>query len=161
MNCVECGTRMRTRKQSYRYAASGLPGVVLEGVEVRRCRACGIEEVAIPRIEQLHRVIAESIVRKPARLAGVEIRYLRKHLGWSTRDFAMRMGAARETVSRWEGGRTPIGPQADRLLRLLVVNEQPVADYSSDSLTEIGTAEHTPIQVRLARDRSGWHLRAA
>ena len=55
-----------------------------------------------------------------------EIRFLRKYLGWSTADFASRMGTARETVSRWESGAVPMGSQADRLLRLLVATAAPV-----------------------------------
>lgn len=161
MKCFECGASMERRKENYRYDASGLPSIVLESVEVRRCPECGIEEVAIPRIEQLHQVIAESVIHKPARLVGSEVRYLRKYLGWSASDFAKHMGTARETVSRWETGQTRIGPQADRLLRLLVATKQPVGDYSADFLKEIGADQGTPIQVRLAADHSGWHTLTA
>jgi putative zinc finger/helix-turn-helix YgiT family protein len=163
MKCVECGTAMVTKRENRRYEAGGLPHVVLLGVEVRRCPKCGAEEMAIPRVEELHRVIAQALIRKPARLAGSEIRYLRKYLGWSSMDFASRMGAARETVSRWEGGASPIGTQADRLLRLLVASTAPVKDYSSEDLLQIKEKPTTPTPVRLnlTADRQGWHPKAA
>jgi putative transcriptional regulator len=161
MKCFDCGAEMEMRTENFQYDASGLPGMVLENVEVSRCPACGEWEVAIPRIEQLHQVIAECVIRKRGRLIGAEVRFLRKYIGWSATDFAERMGTTRETVSRWETGKFPIGPQADRLLRMLVVNTPPVSDYSADLLREIGDEAGTPTQVRLAADASGWRPMAA
>lgn len=162
MKCVECGNPLVMSRENRRYAAGGLPQVVLVGVEVRRCPECGAEEMAIPRIEELHRVIAQAFLRKPTRLAGSEIRFLRKYLGWSGTDFASRMGTARETVSRWERGALPIGTQADRLLRLLVATSVPVKDYSPDELTHIKERRTpTPARLSLTADREGWHIKAA
>lgn len=163
MKCAECGTAVVTKRENRRYEAAGLSHVVLVGVEVSRCPKCGAEEMAVPRIEELHRVIAQALIRKPSRLAGPEIRYLRKHVGWSTMDFASRMGAARETVSRWEGGASPIGTQADRLLRLLVASTAPVKDYSSEDLLQIKETQATPTPARLnlTADKQGWHPKAA
>jgi putative zinc finger/helix-turn-helix YgiT family protein len=163
MMCVECGTALVVRRQNRRYEAGGLPQVVLVGVEVRRCPECGAEKVAIPRIERLHRVIARAFIRKPARLAGSEIRFLRKYLGWSASDFAGRMGTARETVSRWETDAFPIGPQADRLLRLLVAARAPVRDYSPDELTGIEErpAKPKPLRLRVSAKGGAWHTKAA
>jgi hypothetical protein len=45
---------MVTKRENRRYEAGGLPHVVLLVVEVRRCPKCGAEEMAIPRIEELH-----------------------------------------------------------------------------------------------------------
>lgn len=162
MKCVECGSALVMSRENRRYAAGGLPQVVLVGVEVRRCPECGAEEIAIPRIEELHRVIAQAFIRKPTRLAGSEIRFLRKYLGWSGTDFASRMGTARETVSRWERGALPIGTQADRLLRLLVATSVPVKDYSPEDLTHIKEQRTpTPARLSLTADREGWHVKAA
>lgn len=162
MKCVECGNPLVVSRENRRYEAGGLPQVVLMGVEVRRCPECGAEEMAIPRIEELHRVITQAFIRKPTRLAGSEIRFLRKYLGWSGTDFASRMGTARETVSRWERGALPIGTQADRLLRLLVATSVPVKDYSAEDLTHIKERRTpTPARLSLTADREGWHVKAA
>jgi putative zinc finger/helix-turn-helix YgiT family protein len=160
--CSDCGGGLRVTRAPYRYTDSGLPGVVLQGVEVRRCPKCGAEEVAIPRIEELHRLMAHSVIRRPHRLSPAEIKYLRKWLGWSGVDFARHMGTTPETVSRWEQGRIPMGPQADRLLRLMVIARAPVADYTLETLSTIRDATPLrPAPMRLQWERGRWLARAA
>jgi putative zinc finger/helix-turn-helix YgiT family protein len=159
MTCPACGTAMKVQRENYRYDASGLPNITLKGVEVRRCPECGDIEVAIPAIEGLHRAIAGALIRKRARLAGLEIRFLRKYLGWSGVDFAKRMGTAPETVSRWEHGTAAMGAPADRLLRLMVAREAPVSDYTVDVLAQLADDNRAPrpIHLGLSRDhRTGW-----
>lgn len=132
MKCEECGGQMIVERDAVRrYDIGGLPHVVLQGVEVSRCQKCGKEEVAIPRLGQLHHVIAMYLVRQPRMLAPVEIRFLRKHTGYTTGEFAQIMGVARETVSRWETGGQPMGPVADRLLRVVVLTHEPTEDYAA------------------------------
>jgi putative zinc finger/helix-turn-helix YgiT family protein len=162
MTCVDCGRPLKVTRTPYRYTDSGLPGVVLLGVEVRRCTRCGAEEVAIPRVEELHRLIAQALIRRSHRLVPAEIRYLRKWLGWSGVDFGRHMGATPETVSRWEQGRVPMSPQADRLLRLMVTTRAPVADYTLDALAAIREkAPPRPAPLRLQWDRGRWLPQAA
>jgi putative zinc finger/helix-turn-helix YgiT family protein len=135
MRCDDCGKPVATERNAVRrYDMGGLPHVELHGVEVTRCESCGGESIAIPRISQLHRVLADAFVRQRRMLAPVEIRFLRKHIGLSGADFAQRMGVARETVSRWETGAQPMGAVADRLLRLLVVTHEPTECYAVDDL---------------------------
>jgi putative zinc finger/helix-turn-helix YgiT family protein len=162
MTCLDCGGALKVARAPYRYTDSGLPGVVLLGVEVRRCQKCGAEEVGIPRIEDLHRLMAQAVIRRPHRLAPAEIKYVRKWLGWSGVDFARHMGTTPETVSRWEQGRVPMSPQADRLLRLMVTTRAPVAEYSLDSLATI--SDKTPLRpapLRIQWDRGRWLALAA
>lgn len=164
MRCITCGTQIKARRENYRYEASGLPYVTLKAVEVSRCPKCGETEVAIPAIEDLHRVIAAALIRKRGRLAPPEIRFLRKYLGWSGADFARHTGTTPETVSRWEHGTMPMGPAADRLLRLLVATKAPVSDYPVDVLAQITADDRKPrpVHLGLSRDRrSGWRYSAA
>ena len=157
MLCLSCGEPLETRRENYHYTASGLRHVTLRHVEVSRCPHCGETEVAIPYIEALHRVIAATLVRKPARLAPEEIRYLRKYLGWSGVDFAARIGVTPEAVSRWENGKDPMGKVADRLLRILVVVEAPVQAYSTDLLTGIAEEQETQsIHLGLSVNEESW-----
>jgi putative zinc finger/helix-turn-helix YgiT family protein len=161
MQCLNCGAQMDTRRENYLYTASGLPHVTLEQIEVSRCPVCGEVEVAIPCIETLHRVIASTLIRKRARLAPEEIRYLRKYLGWSGVDFAARMGVDPAVVSRWENGKDVMGKLADRLLRLLVVTQVPVQDYSADLLTEIAEdVDVRAMRLGLRTDEHDWHADA-
>lgn len=157
MTCPDCGGTLKATRAPYRYAESGLPGVVLLGVEVRRCPKCGAEEVAIPRIEKLHCLMAQAVIRRPHRLAPAEIKYLRKWLGWSGVDFGRHMGTTPETVSRWEQGRVPMSPQADRLLRLMIATRAPVSDYSLDALATIPKRSPSrPTPLRIQWDRGRW-----
>jgi putative zinc finger/helix-turn-helix YgiT family protein len=137
MKCRECAAPVTVERNAVRrYEMGGLPHVELHGIEVTRCGACGAESIAIPRLGQLHTVLAEAFVKQPRMLAPTEIKFLRKHLGLSGADFAQRMGVARETVSRWETGAMPMGAVADRLLRLLVVTHEPTESYEVDDLLQ-------------------------
>jgi putative zinc finger/helix-turn-helix YgiT family protein len=131
--CDECkGPVEREANAVRRYDIGGLPHVELHGVGVTRCLGCGKEGIVIPRIGQLHRVLAQAFVTQRRMLAPAEIRFLRKHIGLSGAEFAQRMGVARETVSRWETGANPMGAVADRLLRMLIVTHEPTESYAVD-----------------------------
>jgi len=160
MECDECGGALTTERSAVRrYTIGGLPHVELHGVEVRRCDSCGRETVGIPRIGQLHRLLAETFVKQHRMLAPVEIRFLRKHIGLSGVEFAQRMGVARETVSRWETGASPMGAVADRLLRLLVVTHQPTDNYVVDDwLKELNDmpAPDPLSSVAMQKREKGW-----
>src|SRR3990172_5440123 len=152
MKWAECGASMATRKENYRYAESGLRYVTLVGIEVSRCPECGNYEVSSPRIEDLHRLIAKSLIEKMTRFTGSEVRFLRKSLGLSAADFARRMGVTVETVSRWEHNAVAIGPKADRLLRLLVAQGRLTTQYPEEKLDLINTtkkASETKLGMKL------------
>ena len=153
MKCIACGGRMKRTRGDYAYAS--LPGTTLSNVEIYRCPACGEEEVSIPHIEELNRTIARELVRKKTQLAPAEIRFLRKLLGWSGVDFANHFGVTPETVSRWESGKKPMGPVAERLLRLCIATRAPVQNYDLENLR--GVAEDgEAATMTLKTSRSGW-----
>lgn len=143
-------------RKNHRYTESGLSNVVLQDVEVRSCPQCGDEQVVLPQITELHRAIALAVVRTNARLRGEEVRFLRKYMGLSGGDFAARMGVDPSTLSRWENRHEPIGPLADRLLRLMVVRDRPVEDYPLDELVNIVEKEKRSL-IGLRAGRHGWH----
>jgi len=155
MKCPTCRHEMKSTREAFRYEAVGLPGVVLADVEVRRCPNCGETSVSIPRIEDLHRVIAWDVIQKPERLTPEEVRFLRKYLGFSSADFAAHLGVAPETASRWETGAQAMGVTADRLLRLMVATREPVKDYALQ-LPRVATLDPKPTRLRLRAGPSGW-----
>ncbi len=161
--CLACGGPTKTRREKhYRYTECGLSNVVIEdAVKVTTCERCGETYTGIPAIEELHRQIAAAVIRKKGRLAPAEIRFLRKWLGWSGVDFAKRTGTKPETVSRWENGKALMGPQADRLLRLLVAKETPGMEYSVDVLAQVAAEDGptTPVRVELEKGPKGWTFR--
>lgn len=105
------------RVRSYRYTAHGLENTYLINVNPE-----GLLE--LERVK-LHRTIAHWIVREPAQLTPAQFRFLRIGLGFSGKEFAELLGKTPETVSRWEHGTLRLNPCADRLLRLLVVQQWP------------------------------------
>jgi len=155
---------MQSRRENYRWDASGLSNVVLIDVEVRRCPACGEHTVVIPRIEELHRTLAMAVISRPGRLAPQEIRFLRKWLGWSGQDFARHFGVTPTTVSRWESleDPSPMGGTAERLLRLAVAHGQPAEQYPVSRLAEIDDSQDaSPRLIAFKSSRGGWEQAAA
>lgn len=151
MKCVNCGSEMKSATGTHRYTESGLSNVTLVGVKVRTCPECGEREVSIPKTADLHRQIARTISRERGTLGPEEIRFLRKWLGYSSADFALVMGVRPETVSRWENRDAgfPMAPTADRLLRLLVSNQEPIEKYPIDLLkTPTRAAKAQPLKLR-------------
>jgi transcriptional regulator with XRE-family HTH domain len=119
MDCEKCGVamvdRMTTNAEPYRYRLSGLP-VGLVGIEVFHCPKCNAQSPIIPRLSELHQVIAGILVRKPAPLTGEEIRFLRKQIGLPAQ---LLLGVSPAHLSRVENGyRSRLGAPADRLARV-------------------------------------------
>jgi len=120
MKCLECGTRMRARRnQTVPYPESGIPNVRIRGVTVYRCRKCGAESRELPNLRRLHRGIAERLTQDLLPLTGPALRFLRKQMGLTAQDLAEVMGVRRESLTRWETEAEPIGPTSDRLARLV------------------------------------------
>lgn len=120
MQCFSCGESMVAGHENMPYDI-GLPyQITLNGVVVHRCSGCDEYEVEIPKVEVLHREVALSVAHRRGRLAAGEIRFLRKSLGWSGRDFAERLEVAPETVSRWEHGALKMGERSELVLRMFV-----------------------------------------
>ena len=161
VKCLECGAPMKETRETRPYDLCGLKNVILHGVVIRRCTRCENDEIGIPRTDQLHRMIARAFIEKETRLTGDEVRFLRKTLGWSGADFAGHMGVAEETVSRWENDAAPIGPQADRLLRLIVAQDEFTARYPTQRLCRIDPkkAKNTRLELKAGEDR--WKLLSA
>ena len=154
--CDKCRTPMMQERGNHLYDSSGLQ-VTLVDVKINKCPECGNSGVAIPRIAQLNRAIAAVVVHKKGRLSFSEVRFLRKILGWSSADFAETVGVDATTVSRWENGKQTIGPQADRLLRMLVVHESPIPDYAAHDLRNAdgeGVERTIPLRFEQSQTKS-------
>jgi putative zinc finger/helix-turn-helix YgiT family protein len=147
--CAECGAEMGPweRRDSVPYAC-GLPNVLLMGAEVAVCPSCGADELLVRDPEGLHRHLAEAVAEKPAPLDAHELRFLRKHLGWSGKDLAGKIGYSHEQVSRWENGHAPIPVAVEQLLRAWVLRGvPPVTDYARhDGRTVSGVAFRARLQ---------------
>jgi len=151
---------LKITRENHRYDESGLPNVVLVGVDVRRCTNCGFQHVVVPHIEDLHRGLAQLVAKQAAKLTNAEIRFLRKYLGYDRPMFAKVMGVDEGTVSHWETGR-PMGAIADRLLRVLVMRETPIEEYPNDALADVAQEGAKMPPLRMRPDGAGWAADAA
>jgi|SRR5215470_3579404 len=124
--CEQCGGELASRVvPDFEHAAIGLPGVVLRNaVEEIYCVRCGtVDSVHFPNIDGLTAAIAVARVKQNTKLAGADIRFLRKALGHNQQELATLLGVRSETVSRWESNHQPIEPPTEKLLRALVAVE--------------------------------------
>jgi putative transcriptional regulator len=117
---VEMKERLATAQQPYIYTLVGLRGVALAGIRVFRCPRCKTESPLIPRIGELHRVIAQHLVRKSGLLTGEELRFLRKNAGFPAVKFAALLGVDPAHLSRVEHGKMNLGTSTDKLARAVV-----------------------------------------
>jgi len=117
MVCPKCKKNQPTHTAEYHYLESGLTNVWLEGIEILQCD-CGEEVVSLPRILDLHKLIADILLEQKNQLSGREIRFLRKHLGMKAIKFAAGLGVDNATISRWEHEKEKPSEVADRLIRL-------------------------------------------
>lgn len=158
--CPVCGKgALEIRREPRRYGR-GID-VILMDLEVRHCQTCGEEFEVIPNIERLHEAIARDLAKSGHRLRAGEVRFLRTHLGYSSADFARVMGVSPETVSRWESKGAPkrMALSAERLLRLMVLQNEPVRSYDLEVAGASEEPASEPLRLRVTHDR--WEPAAA
>lgn len=152
--CLNCGHKMTTRREDVPYL--GLPGTMLLGINVSRCSNCGEHEVEIPMPDELNRGLAFEVTKKPGRLDGAEIRFLRTTLDHTATGLARLLDASPVTVSRWEHDVQPINRLADALLRLLVESTLVAKRFDPARIEQILRAEKVMAPAaRKAKHRIG------
>jgi putative zinc finger/helix-turn-helix YgiT family protein len=114
--CSNCGAVARVVRSNYHMKELGL-NVILKGAEIVRCKECGNEDPILHRMDDLIRAVALAVVRKPYRLTGEEVRFVRKYLHLTGQEFAKLLKVDNSTLSKWEHGEDPVGPQSDLLIR--------------------------------------------
>jgi YgiT-type zinc finger domain-containing protein len=118
--CELCGGTLTIKTlPAYPYRESGLENVWLENLTVEVCKKCKTVSPRLRRIRQLHETIGRAVALQPAPLTGADVRYLRKHLGYKAREWAMLLRIDATTLSRWEADGRAIGLQSDLLIRLV------------------------------------------
>ena len=104
MKCDICqGSIVTKTQQNYHYTECGLDNVYLKNVDIRVCRACSERSVRIPHILELHATIGRAVAMQPCPLRGNDIRFLRKHVGYSAKEWARFLRTDASTLS---GGKT-------------------------------------------------------
>lgn len=102
MKCDVCRKgELRTKiRQTYRYKECGLDNVYLLDMELRVCDACGIKVPRLRRMPELHATIARAVAMQPCPLRGQDVRFLRKQLGYSAKEWATLLRTDASTLSR-------------------------------------------------------------
>ena len=157
MRCNE-GHEMKERTGNVEFELADGVTITLKGTRIFRCKECGVESPVVPAPAALVRVAAEAMARAPNKLGPQEIRFLRKSLGLSGKDFAAKINVDAGTVSRWERGAEPMGPANERLLRLMVLAGEVVGEYPLEGMA---TKAPRKTKLRAAHDKHGWRLEAA
>lgn len=73
----------------------------------------------LKRMPDLHATIARAVAMQPCPLRGQDIRFLRKQLGYSAKEWATLLRTDASTLSRWENDQQELGTQSDTLIHLL------------------------------------------
>lgn len=122
MKCANCGTQTKIRRvEFYNYKESGLSNLYLGGIEVIECKKCEVQCPILPSVLDLFSKVAEAVVLKPTPLNGEEAKFLRKQAGYPAKAWATLLDIEPSVLSRWENGKSKIGPQSDRLIRLAYI----------------------------------------
>ena len=144
----------------YHYTGCGLENVFLHnGFEEHHDPHYG-KTVSVEAVRDLHTLIGLELVRYKTRLAGDEIRFLRKDLDMTQKRLAEILGTSDQTFANWEKGKSPIRKTADRLLRALY------REFKSDNQTIIEAVEflnncdreETERQLTFEETDEGWRM---
>jgi putative zinc finger/helix-turn-helix YgiT family protein len=162
MKCQSCGKgELRSETvERYQYDECGLDNVVLICIPAKRCTACNALFVGIPAMDQLHRVLASSVIAQKYALMPAQVRFLREYLGLLSKDFAKRMGVTPETVTRWESGKIKMGATAERLLRLLVAKTEPRDTYGVELFDELSSKPSPNAESAIFTFKDKWQPHA-
>ncbi len=153
MKCLECGSPLTTHRENVPHEP---PGTVLVDAPVKRCTKCDFHGVGIERYDELDAVISQEVLRKPGRLGGGEIRYLRSCLQLSAAELAKLIATDPATISRWETDKQQIGHQTDLLLRALVLLYADGAGYPIAQFAEMGGDKVSPSKYVFKRVGAKW-----
>jgi len=132
--CSKCkGLMERTVKAEHVEDLGGLVVKVKNAVVLQTC-SCGEEMTAIPDPEGLARAAAIARALNPVALAGKEIRFMRRVLDMTQKEFAEKMELTPETVSRWENDHNGIGGMSEKLVRhniCALLHREGMVDYDA------------------------------
>ena len=120
-NC-ECGGRLRVATLG-EYDFSDYVGfkVTLTNMTGLRCDKCHGETLVGGMVNAALNLTLRRISESPRRLHREEAKFLRRNLGITQEELAVRMGINRVTVAKWECGDEPISPQHDYILRGMIL----------------------------------------
>ena len=120
--CPECeqGTVRATRFQNYHTKFKGYPFTVAEAW-IGVCDTCGARIFSPKETQRWNELFVQSLQAQQATLSAEEVAALPKQLGLSITDFALLIGATRQSMHNWTRTPRKADPTrtADLMLRLV------------------------------------------
>jgi putative transcriptional regulator len=145
---------MHDKKKLYHYVECGLTNIYLQnGFKLDREKNLFIED-----INNLHKIIGLSIVKKRMKLNGREIRFIRHMMDLSQRALGQLIGVGHQNILRWESGKFKITQSAERVLRIIFfefLDEKSRAKDLIDELSDLDNQRDNE-KIKLFRTRNDW-----
>ena len=173
MKCDRCEAKMTAVKVPYRYAESGLPNVILMGIEVFKCPQCGTVAARIPDMKGLHNAIARCVAKLDRRLVPAELGFLDKFVGYNATD--EKLLHLRDEIAGWPKSTAQARRRVElflRLITLIALDDEPDAlralkddiVFALAQDAEAGEAPESPAEQppeqRFLRSKDQWAPRA-
>ncbi len=136
----------------YHYTECGLDNVWLTNGFTKKKTAYG-ETVSISGADDLHKLLADELISKPARLTGKEFRFLRVMLKLSQATVAKMQGVTEQNVSLWERhGKVP--KANDNLMRFIYMAHESKNHSLREVCERINTVERL-VHQRIVAETKG------
>jgi putative transcriptional regulator len=144
----------------YHFIESGLDNIYLKNgfkeIDTHEGKA-----VSIVDIDNLHKAIAQCIIRKDEPLLGKEFRFLRIEMDLSQKAIGQLMEKTDQTIAIWEKGQEPVPALADKAIRDLYsesIGEGTIAGLLQ-KLSEADRRLHEiKLEIELREQDSSWHV---
>lgn len=135
----------------YHYTESGLDNVWLANGYAFKDTSYG-KGVAVADADGLLKALATWLTKKPGRLTGKELRFLRTTLCLSQQSLANMVGVTEQALSLWERtGKVPKG--GDAVVRMLVLEKLEGDGKMSEVIERINTVDRLVNQQIVAKAR--------
>jgi len=155
--CTTCGSgELVGRRGAFEYTQRGLSGIWLEDVRIALCLRCRAEALVVDDPRALERALVSVIIQLPGPLRGAEIRFLRSAMHLSGIELSRLVGVTASVLSRWENDRSPIGPQSDRLLRILVARDDGLEGPAVAALLSVDRGGPRPKRTVIRYASGAW-----
>jgi putative zinc finger/helix-turn-helix YgiT family protein len=128
VQCTNCAYEKSIEGKKIRKKYDSLLDFLTVEAYEYRCPECGEVYYSYGDIESLNQIIVTLLSQKESPLTGSEIKFLRKHLGYSTDTMAKILGIDPTTMSRIENKQEHSGT-IDNFIRYLALNRIPDRDY--------------------------------
>ena len=147
-----------TAAEPFPYKGCGLDNIFLMNGFEHHKTAYG-EGVSIANLEELHRAIGLTLIRKAGPLSAQEFRFLRSDLGLTQARFAELLNSEEQNVGRYERGEFEISGPVDKLARtvyFLITCPDDVFDEFFEDLTVRQQKSATNTSQMFERKNDHW-----